>query len=118
MKVYQVKMPFFRYESPLFLRREDAEAFRQALLADKQWWIARGLPPSGLGGETHGAASRGDTTIATRLPEGAAWQCPLRTVDGEGLCWRHLKRASGQTVARARELINAKQNGQSNREAE
>ncbi len=52
MKVYRIVMPYFDgdhkhgyYESPCFLRKEDAEAFRQALTAfdeqdmyDKRTW--------------------------------------------------------------------------------
>lgn len=54
MKIYRVTMSYFdgdhdhgRYESPLFLRREDAEAFRQALVSvpegdPRRWWTDDG----------------------------------------------------------------------------
>lgn len=50
MKIYQVRMSYFDgdhdhgyYESPLFAKREDAEAFRQALINvpeddERRWW--------------------------------------------------------------------------------
>jgi hypothetical protein len=63
MKVYRVIMPYFDcdhdhgyYESPLFLRREDAEAFRQALIDianqdpyDKRVWSSDDGSWEGLG---------------------------------------------------------------------
>ena len=57
MKVYRVIMSYFdgdhdhgRYESPIFLKREDAERFRQALIDlpendERKWWTDPGYGP-------------------------------------------------------------------------